>query len=216
MRQFKPNAVRRSSAAGFSLVELLVVVGIIGAMAAVGLPAIGRYIRNFRIKGATQQVATEINVARSKAIMKNVNLGVLFAVVSDTQYRWVIEDDQNPTDGTTWSSYGAEDWSTLTTGALVTAQAGTLQSLPTNVFFDDPANCGVSSGTNTWAVRFTQLGSTCALGTGSCGAAPASAPTSPTLIKFQNGTHTVCLKEASTNLRKTVTLSSGGRVLAQQ
>ena len=29
-------------------------------------PAIGRYIRNFRIKGATQQVAMEINVARSR------------------------------------------------------------------------------------------------------------------------------------------------------
>ena len=214
MRQFKPNAIRRPSAAGFSLVELLVVVGIIGAMAAVGLPAIGRYIRNFRIKGATQQVATEINVARSKAIMKNVNLGVLFAVVSDTQYRWVIEDDQDPTDTTTWSGYGAEDWGTLT-GTLAKAQAGTLQSLPTNVVFDDPSNCGVASGTNTWAVRFTQLGSSCALGTGSCGAAPASAPTGTTLIRVVNGAHTVCLKENSTNLHKTVAVSSGGRVLAQ-
>jgi prepilin-type N-terminal cleavage/methylation domain-containing protein len=216
MRQFKPNAIRRPSAAGFSLVELLVVVAIIGAMAAVGLPAIGRYIRNFRIKAATQQVATEINVARSKAIMKNVNLGVLFAVVSNTQYRWVVEDDQDPDPLTpSWSGYGTEDWSILT-GTLAKSQAGNIQSLPQNVVFDDPSNCGVSSGTNTWAVRFTQLGSTCALGTGTCGAAPQNPPTGTALITALNGVHTVCLKENTTNLRKKVAVSSGGRVLADQ
>ena len=215
MRQSKPKAIRRPSAAGFSLVELMVVVAIIGAMAAVGLPAIGRYIRNFRIKGATQQVATEINVARSKAIMKNVNLGVLFAIVNATQYRWVVEDDQDPSDTSTWSGYGSEDWTVLT-GSLARSQAGTIQSLPTNVSFDDPTNCGVASGTNTWAVRFTQLGSTCALGTGTCGAAPQSPPTGTDLIRVANGTHTVCLKENSSNLRKTVAVGSGGRVLVQQ
>jgi prepilin-type N-terminal cleavage/methylation domain-containing protein len=215
MRQSKPNAIHPPSAAGFSLVELLVVVAIIGAMAAVGLPAIGRYIRNFRIKAATQQVATEINVARSKAIMKNVNLGVLFATVSDTQYRWVVEDDQDPGDTSTWSGYGTEDWSILT-GTLAKSQAGNIQSLPQNVVFDNPSNCGISSGTSTWAVRFTQLGSTCALGTGTCGAAPQNPPTGTAFITALNGVHTVCLKENTTNLRKKVAVSSGGRVLADQ
>ena len=213
MRQYKPRAIRRN-AAGFSLVELLVVMAIIATMAAVALPSIGRYVRNYRIKGSQQQVATEMNVARSKAIMKNVNLGVLFAVTSPTQYRWVVEDDQIPTDGTAWSGYGTEDWTVLT-GSLASSQAGVVQNLPTNVVFDDINNCGVSGGTNTWAVRFTQLGSTCALGTSSCGAAPTNAPTGSQLIKFVNGQHMVCLKENSTNLRKTVAISSGGRILAQ-
>lgn len=218
MTQSKPSAPPHPSAAGFSLVELLVVVGIIGAMVAVAIPNIAGYIRNYRIKGATQQVATEMNVARSKAIMKNVNLGVVFAVVNDRQYRWVVEDDQEPQSSPTtpdWSGIGSEDWALLT-GTLATAQAGALQSLPTNVVFDDPDNCtSIPTGGDTWGVRFTQLGSTCAFGVGACGATPPGATIPDTFVRVANGTHFVCLKENGTSQRKTVNVTSGGRVLAQ-
>jgi len=217
MTQSKSNAPRYPSAAGFSLVELVVVVGIIGAMVAVAIPNISGYIRNYRIKGATQQVATEVNVARSKAIMKNVNLGVVFAVVNDRQYRWVVEDDQEPKSSPTtpdWSGINAEDWAELT-GTLATAQAGAVQSLPPNVVFDAPANCTVPTGTDTWGLRFTQLGSTCAFGVGACGAAPPGATIPANYVRVSNGTHWVCLKENGTSQRKTINITSGGRVLAQ-
>jgi prepilin-type N-terminal cleavage/methylation domain-containing protein len=212
MMKSKPNARPFQSAAGFSLVELLVVVAIIAAMAAVAIPNIGQYIRNFRIKGAEQQVATELNVARSKAIMKNVNLGVVFAVVSPTQYRWVVEDDQQPQTAPNWSGIAGEDWATLTADV---AQAGALQSLPANVTFDDPANCGLT-GFNTFGLRFTQLGATCSFGAGPCGAAPPSTGTLPTLVRNEaTGAHTVCLLEGRTSMRKTVSITPGGRIVAQ-
>ena len=85
-------SVPRQSERGFSLVEMLVVVGIIAVMAAVALPNIGQYIRNYRIKGAEQQVAGEIQSARSKAIMSNANAGVTFVAVDADSYRFVQED----------------------------------------------------------------------------------------------------------------------------
>lgn len=212
MTQSKPSARPCQSAAGFSLVELLVVVAIIAAMAAVALPNIGQYLRNYQIKGATQQVATEMNVARSKAIMKNVNLGVVFAVVSSTQYRWVVEDDQTPQTAPNWSAVSGESWPTL---AADPAQAGVLQRLPANVVFDAPANCPGLTGTDTWGVRFTQLGSTCVFGSSTCGAEPPNATALPTLVRITGGTHTVCLLESRTNQRSTVSVTPGGRVLVK-
>ena len=62
-------------------------------------------------------------------------------------------------------------------------------------------------------MRFTQLGSTCVFGSGTCGVAPPNATTLPTLVRTSGGTHTVCLLETRSNQRSMMTVTSGGRVL---
>ena len=78
--------------AGFSLVELLVVVIIILITSAIALPGMLRYMRNYRVRGAAQQVASMVQTARTRAITRNVNNGLIFGVIDQDTYGFLIED----------------------------------------------------------------------------------------------------------------------------
>jgi prepilin-type N-terminal cleavage/methylation domain-containing protein len=131
-----PTLSRRD--AGFSLIELLIVVIIILIMAAVGLPGILRFMRNHKVRGAAQQVASEIQTARARAIMRNVNTGVVFQIFDRDTYRFVVED------------------------APFTADSeAPLRDLPSGVQFLNTAATG-------GAMRFDRLGRWCAPGPASC------------------------------------------------
>lgn len=86
------RASREPRQAGFSLVELLAVVAIIAVMAAVAIPAISRYVINYQIRGAAQEVMRQVDAARIKAISSNANQGVVFVVVDRNSYRIFRED----------------------------------------------------------------------------------------------------------------------------
>lgn len=203
--------------AGFSMAELLVVVGIIATMAAVSLPAIGRYIRNYQIKGATQQVQGEVSAARLKAIMKNVRHGVAFVVLDSTRYMWVIEDDQSPPISPTRIELGT---------AMGTAgQAGTVQTLPQGLTFG--TGCPGFTAANDYFFRFNRLGGWCdpTSGTSTC-PVPATVPFNATINGqtysnigntnyIQNNSSTgatLCIVQTATNLKGTITVAPGGRI----
>ena len=206
----KGNGAMKRKDAGFTLIELLVVVGLIVILSAISLPAISQYIRNYQIRGALQQVASEIQTARTKAIMRNVNRGALFLVLPDpidpamfNRFQWVLPDQTMPAGG----------WRALDLLQADPAQVGPVKTLPTGVRFVVTAGAAPSIG-------FTRLGATCdpVAGCGTPPVDPGAAVVCPNCIVFDaaTGVSTMTLQQDLTGLIRTVTVMTGGRVMVQQ
>ena len=83
-----PNP-RRS---GYTVVELLVVVGIIGMMAAAAAPSFVKQIPNRRLDRASWQVYMDLQQARTLAVSENVSVEVSF---NTAQKQYTIWADAN-------------------------------------------------------------------------------------------------------------------------
>ncbi|MBI5628269.1 MAG: hypothetical protein HY953_05065, partial [Candidatus Rokubacteria bacterium] len=64
---------------GFSVVELLVLIAVIGILTAVSTPAFLSYLRSATLKAGAQELATIINQGRQIAISKNTTVCVMQA-----------------------------------------------------------------------------------------------------------------------------------------
>lgn len=196
---------------GFTLVELLVVIGIISVMAAISLPNISGFVQASRVRSAQDQVASAIQRARSRGIALNTQWGVSFIIESPSVY-WVhIEDPEPPAPAQPVQS-----------GRQPLNSAAPNRNLSTRYELDPSVQFAVAAGScpagagagNESTMRFDRYGTRAFPGT--AGAPALAAPTGPLalgiLVTTNDADASICLVDLRNGLSRMVTIARGGRV----
>ena len=76
---------KKRSERGFTVMELMVVVGLMAIISAIAMPSFISWLPSYRLSAGARQVAGDLQLARMKAISQNTTYRLNF--ISGTQYR---------------------------------------------------------------------------------------------------------------------------------
>jgi type IV fimbrial biogenesis protein FimT len=83
-----PRHRARRSEAGFSLIELAVVLVLLGLIVAVGMPALQDWLERYRVRTAAQGLAAEMQLQRMRAVSRNTAHAIIFNAANGTYTSW--------------------------------------------------------------------------------------------------------------------------------
>ena len=92
----KQDAYRRKVVHGFSLVELLLVIALLGVLSVMAIPAFLRSLPEYRLKNAARNLYADLQKARLLAVKENRKVTVRFHEAGGYYY---IDNDENGTVG---------------------------------------------------------------------------------------------------------------------
>jgi prepilin-type N-terminal cleavage/methylation domain-containing protein len=128
----------RLNSRGFTFVELMLVVAIIGILSVLAAPTLWSYIQTSALQAGARELATAINLGRQLAIARNTTVCV---EVTGTNIRLRTGGCL----GTIWTGPGTDS-----TGVIKLSDPGTLQISGPNVVF---TNLGAASTVGNYTVR---------------------------------------------------------------
>jgi type IV fimbrial biogenesis protein FimT len=83
--------INRSDKRAFTLIELIIVLAIMGIVAAIAAPNFTVYMANSRLNGAARMVMSDLMHARQQAVTQNNSFRVIFS----GNHQYTILDDDN-------------------------------------------------------------------------------------------------------------------------
>ena len=83
-----PKARESRNERGFSLIELLVVIVLLGLVVMVGMPAMQDWLERYRVRTAAQSLAADMQLQRMRAVSRNRAFCIQFSQVNGTYTLW--------------------------------------------------------------------------------------------------------------------------------
>ena len=207
---------------GFTLIEIMVVITIIAIVSAASIPMGLNFVRHYKVTGASQNVAAQMQMSRGQAVKRNTNRGILlnFNYPQPGMYQFTSLDP-SPVTGT-WDAGVYPTFAPLSYTENM-ANFGAVPVLPDNNTLDpDPAN-GVMSPhglplTLPIDVQFDPGAFNALLfrADGSVRAVNAANNLGGAAVNVVGVDFQVVLRDTTTQITKTLTISRNGRVLSEK
>jgi prepilin-type N-terminal cleavage/methylation domain-containing protein len=117
---------KKQNRKGFTMIELMVVVVVVGVLAAIAVPMYGKYVKNARVTEATAQIGEIITSAKAYAAENGdwpaLGEGMLDAAPATDNFTYTVTgaDGDATTDAYTVTATGANNMAGVTVAITVT------------------------------------------------------------------------------------------------